>query len=106
MAKVYDEGDGLIPHLARHWWALALRGLVAILFGVLAFAWPGLTVAVLVIVFGAYTFVDDIIAIATAIRAAGREPRWWTLLSAGIRDILAGLAAIVWPQSRRWSYST
>jgi uncharacterized membrane protein HdeD (DUF308 family) len=90
-------GRGVLPTLARNWWALALRGLAAILFGLLAFFWPGITLFVLVIFFGAYMFVDGIFAIIAAVRAAGEEERWWLLLIEGILGVLAGLVAFCWP---------
>jgi uncharacterized membrane protein HdeD (DUF308 family) len=90
-------GRGVLPTLARNWWALALRGLAAILFGILAFAWPGITLFVLVLFFGAYMFADGIFAIVAAVRAAGEEERWWLLLIQGILGVLAGLVAFFWP---------
>lgn len=90
-------GQPLLPVLSRNWWALALRGLAAILFGILAFAWPGLTLFVLVIFFGAYLLVDGIFAIVAAVRAAGEEARWWLLLIEGVLGVVAGLVAFFWP---------
>jgi uncharacterized membrane protein HdeD (DUF308 family) len=90
-------GQPVLPLLARNWWALALRGLAAILFGILAFGWPGLTLFVLVIFFGAYMLVDGIFAIVAAVRAAGEEERWWLLLLEGILGVVAGLVAFFWP---------
>jgi uncharacterized membrane protein HdeD (DUF308 family) len=87
----------VLPVLARNWWVLALRGLAAIVFGVLAFVWPGITLWVLVLLFGAYMLVDGIFAIVAAVRAAGREARWWLLLIEGVLGVLAGLVAFFWP---------
>src|SRR4051812_1711356 len=61
---------------ARHWWILALRGVAAIAFGVLAWFWPEITLIVLVTLFGAYALVDGIFSLITAVRGRSREPRW------------------------------
>jgi uncharacterized membrane protein HdeD (DUF308 family) len=87
----------ILPVLSRNWWALALRGLAAIVFGVLAFVWPGITLWALVLLFGAYMLVDGIFAIVAAVRAAGREARWWLLLVEGVLGVLAGLVAFLLP---------
>jgi uncharacterized membrane protein HdeD (DUF308 family) len=83
---------GMVP---RHWWALALRGLAAVVFGILAYAWPGLTLAVLVLLFGAYALADGVLAIISAIRSNGDH--LWALLLEGIAGILAGVAVLSWP---------
>jgi uncharacterized membrane protein HdeD (DUF308 family) len=90
-------GRGVLRTLGRNWWALALRGVAAILLGILAFAWPGITLFVLVLFFGASMLVDGIFAIVAAVRAAGEEDRWWLLLIEGILGVLAGLVAFFWP---------
>ncbi len=76
-------GGPVLPVLSRNWWMLALRGLAAIVFGVLAFVWPDITLFALVLLFGAYMLVDGIFAIVAAVRAAGREARWWLLVDRG-----------------------
>jgi uncharacterized membrane protein HdeD (DUF308 family) len=81
--------------VAGNWWALLLRGIAAVLFGLAALFWPGLTLFVLVIFFGAYAFVDGIFAIAAGIRGAGG--RRWLLLAEGVLGVLAGLVAFFWP---------
>jgi uncharacterized membrane protein HdeD (DUF308 family) len=83
--------------LARNWWAVALRGLFAVLFGFAALAWPGITLAALVALFGAYALVDGLFAIVSAVVNAGRQPRWWALLLEGLLGVAAGIAAFVWP---------
>jgi uncharacterized membrane protein HdeD (DUF308 family) len=90
-------GGPVLPVLSRNWWMLALRGLAAIIFGVLAFVLPGITLFALVLLFGAYMLVDGIFAIVTAVRVAGREARWWLLLIEGVLGVLAGLVAAFWP---------
>ena len=82
-------------NLARHWWLLALRGIAAVIFGVLAFIWPGMTLAVLVILWGAYALVDGVLGIGSAIR--GDTEHRVALLVEGIVSVLAGIAAFVWP---------
>jgi uncharacterized membrane protein HdeD (DUF308 family) len=81
-----------INALARNWWMFLIRGLVAILFGILAFLWPGATIVAIGILFGAYAFGDGIFAIVAAVRAAETHQRWWPFLIEGIVGLL--IAAI------------
>ncbi len=83
--------------LAENWWAVAIRGVLAILFGAIAFVFPGATILSLVIVFAAYVIADGIFAIVSALRAARQHERWWTLALAGILSIVAGVLASLWP---------
>lgn len=83
--------------LARNWWAIALRGALALIFGSLAITWPGLTTVVLAILFGAYAFVDGIFALVTAVKAARCRTQWWPMLLEGIAGIVLGVLAIVMP---------
>jgi uncharacterized membrane protein HdeD (DUF308 family) len=83
--------------LARNWWALALRGLAAIIFGVLTFLWPGITILVLVALFGVYALIDGIFAVVSALRHAGEEKRWWAVLLQGLLGIAAGIITFFWP---------
>lgn len=85
----------LADRLAHHWWVLALRGLAAIIFGVLAFAWPGLTLAFLIFLYGAYALIDGILAVIAAART-GHDHRWGLLIE-GLVGVVAGVVAFVWP---------
>jgi uncharacterized membrane protein HdeD (DUF308 family) len=78
------------------WWMVLLRGVFAILFGIVAFVFPGATLTVLAIVFAAYSLVDGVTEIVHAIRMRSR-PRWGWLLLQGILSVLAGLVAAVFP---------
>lgn len=83
--------------LAGRWWLVLLRGVVAILFGILAFAWPGLTLLTLVVLYGAFAFADGVLAIGAAI--AGKGPtsaRWWLVLS-GVLGLAVGAIAFAAP---------
>jgi uncharacterized membrane protein HdeD (DUF308 family) len=84
--------------IPSHWWTLAVRGLAAIIFGLLAWSWPDLTVTVLVVLFGAYALVDGALAIGEAI--AGNVPssqRLWLVLE-GVAGIAVGIITLVWPE--------
>jgi uncharacterized membrane protein HdeD (DUF308 family) len=83
--------------LTRNWWAIALRGVFAILLGLAAFVLPGVTLAVFVALFGAYAIVDGVLAIIAGVRAAERHQRWWSPVLKGIAGIVAGVLAFVWP---------
>jgi uncharacterized membrane protein HdeD (DUF308 family) len=82
----------LVHVLARNWWAVLIRGIVAVIFGILAFLWPGATWFAIGILFGAYALVDGIFAIVATIRAAETQQRWWPFLIEGIVGIV--IAAI------------
>jgi uncharacterized membrane protein HdeD (DUF308 family) len=81
----------LIETLKRHWWVPVLRGVAAIIFGVMAFLYPGLTVAVLVLLFGAWVLVDGVFRIAGAIGHRASDPEWGFHLVIGILGIIIGV---------------
>jgi uncharacterized membrane protein HdeD (DUF308 family) len=91
----YSQPQPALPTLATNWWALLLRGIAAVLFGLAALFWPGLTLFVLIVFFGAYALVDGILAIVAGIR--GSEGRRWLLLAEGVLGVLAGLITFFWP---------
>jgi uncharacterized membrane protein HdeD (DUF308 family) len=83
--------------LARNWWAVLLRGLIAVAIGILTLWMPAVSLASLVLVFAAYMLADGILGIIAAVRAAGRYERWGWLVLEGLLDIGAGVAAFAWP---------
>jgi uncharacterized membrane protein HdeD (DUF308 family) len=87
----------MVQVLARNWWALALRGVFAIIFGLIALINPGLTLLALVFLFGAYSLIDGVFGVAAAVRAAEAHNRWGWLLVEGIAGIVAGIIAFVVP---------
>jgi len=87
----------MLTVFASSWWALVLRGLAAIAFGVLAFVWPHITLAVLVFLWGAYALVDGVFAIAAGVKTHAENRRWWVLLIEGILSVIAGIFAFVIP---------
>jgi uncharacterized membrane protein HdeD (DUF308 family) len=83
--------------LAKCWWLVLLRGIAAIVFGVLAFIWPGLTLITLVLLYGAYALIDGVIAIIAAFTGAAKPvPTWW-LIVVGLFGVAAGLVTFLWP---------
>ena len=87
----------MLRTLAQNWWAIVLRGLCAVLFGVSAFAWPGITLAILVSLYGAYALVEGAFAVAGAVmgRRAGAFP--WGVLLAGLAGIAIGVITFMSP---------
>lgn len=83
--------------LTRHWWTLALRGVVAILFGLVALVWPGLTLAALIILFGAFALVDGLLSTVAAVGAIGHGRHWIAMLIGGLLGIAAGVLAFFLP---------
>jgi len=91
------EYDLLIAMLARNWWAIGIRGVVGILFGLVALFLPGATMLSLVLLFAAYIFVDGVFGIVSAVRAARAHERWGLLVLEGLVDIAVAAIAVLWP---------
>ncbi len=83
--------------LARRWWLIALRGVAAIIFGLLAITLPGITLATLIILFGAYAFVDGIFAVIHALGGGDESESMWLLLLEGLLGIGVGLITFFEP---------
>jgi uncharacterized membrane protein HdeD (DUF308 family) len=82
--------------LAERWWAVSLRGIAAIVFGILLLLYPGAGFATLVILFGIYAIVEGILNLVSAVTGRGRQP-WWALTLEGVVSIAAGVVVFLWP---------
>jgi uncharacterized membrane protein HdeD (DUF308 family) len=87
----------MLSRIARYWWVLLLRGIFATLFGVFAIVWPGITLWVLIIVFGAYALVDGVAGIALGISGRVNGRTWWEMILLGLLGVVAGVVAFLWP---------
>lgn len=90
------EGSGTAA-VARSWWAFVIRGVVAIIFGVLAIVLPGATLLTLVLLLAAYLIVDAIFSVIAGARAIRHHERWWLLLLEGLLDAVAAVFILLWP---------
>ena len=86
----------LLERLAKNWWAIALRGVCAVLFGVMAIAWPGITVGVFVFLFGVFAIADGIFALMAAFSGGSGRP-WWALVLKSIVSFAAAAVALLLP---------
>jgi uncharacterized membrane protein HdeD (DUF308 family) len=96
-ARITRGGKQMLVVFAGSWWAMVLRGIAGIVFGVLAFMWPHITLTVLVFLFGAYALVDGAFSIVAGIKSYGEYKRWWLLLIEGVLSVLAGAFAFFVP---------
>src|ERR1700745_3030607 len=95
---------GLMLHaLAKHWWVLLLRGICAILFGVLTFAWPGITALVLLLFIAGWAIATGILQIVGAIRLRKEIENEWLLIASGVLSVIFGLILVVQPGIRAFA---
>ncbi len=87
----------MLNMLFRYWWVLLVRGGLAILFAVLAFLWPGLTLTTLVLLFGAYVFVNGAFLIMNAVGSRSEKDDWWLLLIEGLLGVGVGIMTALAP---------
>lgn len=78
------------------WWLVLVRGILMVLFGILALGWPGIALLTLVWLFGVYAILDGVTAVVIGVRSRGEPHRVWTIVQ-GVVSVLAGLVALVWP---------
>lgn len=89
--------EALSEVLAESWWAVGLRGLLGIAFGLICLLVPAAAILALVLLFSAYMLVDGVLAIVSGIKAARSGERWGLLILEGVVDIAAGAIAFLWP---------
>jgi uncharacterized membrane protein HdeD (DUF308 family) len=89
--------DEMFQNLQDNWGWIVVRGVAGIVFGLLAFVWPAVTLAVLVLLWGAYAFTDGVLALIAAFRVRDRGKPFWALLIDGMLGIFAGLLTFFWP---------
>jgi uncharacterized membrane protein HdeD (DUF308 family) len=92
-----DRTHAMSALLAQNWWALALRGVFAVIFALIAFLSPGATLLSLALFFSAYMLVDGVFGIVSGVRAASNHQRWGLLVLEGILNILVGVIAFMMP---------
>jgi len=83
--------------LARNWGWVALRGAIALIFGLITLSRPGITLGALILFFGAYAFADGVFTVVSAIANRRGEPHWVALLFGGLFGIAAGVITFAWP---------
>ncbi len=83
--------------LTRNWWLVLLSGLIAVLFGLIAFVYPGMSLAILLAVFGVYAVVGGLFVSIAAIRHRTEDSQWWLLLLVGLVAIAAGVITFFYP---------
>ena len=88
--------DDIMRVMAANWWMVLLRGIAAILFGIVTLISPGLTLFALLMVFGAYAVFDGVMALVTAFQRRAEDDRWWAWALDGVLSIAIGLMALFW----------
>ena len=83
--------------LADRWWTFVVRGIAAILFGLLTFLWPGITLTALVLLFGAYALIDGVLSIVGAVTSERGHGRWWAPILRGVLGLIAAGVTVVFP---------
>lgn len=81
----------------RSWWVLILRGLFAIVLGLISLAWPDITVFVIVTIMGVFLLLDGMIEIWVGFLGRGHQPEWWTDALLGVLAVIAGIGILAWP---------
>lgn len=91
--------DAMSSLLAESWWLIALRGLLAIVFGIVALIMPVAVMLSLALLFAVYLFIDGVLAISSAVRAARTHEHWALLLAEGVLDLIMSAVVALFPLS-------
>ena len=83
--------------LSHNWWLLALRGLAGVIFGILTFIWPAISLFALIMLFGAFALVNGVLSVFLAAKAPKGYPRFGSLVIGGLCGIFAGIITFFWP---------
>ncbi|MGB8212541.1 MAG: HdeD family acid-resistance protein [Anaerolineales bacterium] len=87
----------MLNEYARRWWVLALRGGIAVLFGLAAIIWPVIALKVIVLLVGVYALVDGLLAIVIGVTIRREVDHWWAWLLEGLAGIIIGVLVFLWP---------
>jgi uncharacterized membrane protein HdeD (DUF308 family) len=92
-----SEATNMLESMARNWWTLLVRGIVAVILGIAVLVWPGIALSALVFLWGAYAVVDGIFALVMAFRGQPAYANRWVVALQGTVSLIAGVIAFVWP---------
>jgi uncharacterized membrane protein HdeD (DUF308 family) len=98
------DRDAMAATLAQHWWAIVLRGVIAIVFGVVALTAPGAVLLSLAFLFGIYLLIDGVIGLISTVRAVTAHGHWGVLLAEAVLNILMGVIALVLPEAAVFAF--
>ena len=91
------QTTGDVETWVQNWWAVTLRGAFGVLFGIAVFAWPGISLAALVLIYGAYAFADGVLAMFGALRGHSADHSRGVTLLRGLLGVGAGVVTVLWP---------
>lgn len=83
--------------LAHHWWAILLRGIIAIVFALIVFSYSGMALAILIFVLGLYLVIDGVFLMIASVKSMVEHKHWWVQLIQGILAIIVGILVLSWP---------
>jgi uncharacterized membrane protein HdeD (DUF308 family) len=89
--------DAVVRTLSQNWWLVLLQGVLSVVLGILALVWPGVTLGVVLVLWGLFTLLNGVVDVFAALGAAGSHRSWGWRLAGGLVGILAGLVILRWP---------